>query len=71
MIVKFFQHDIRQGLVKYIGRYILAVLIGAIALWYGRSGRRVLLAVVWTEPVNMGIWVESISGTKPFFVYRR
>ena len=31
MIVKFFQHDIRQGLVKYIGRYILAVLISAIA----------------------------------------
>ena len=65
MIVKFFQHDIRQGLVKYIGRYILA------CLWYGRSGRRVLPAVVWTEPVNMGIWVESISGTKTFFVYRR
>ena len=48
MIVKFFQHDIRQGLVKYIGRYILAVLIGAIACgmvdqageyfqqWYGQ-----------------------------------
>lgn len=32
MVVKFFQHDIRQGLVKYIGRYILAVLIGAIAV---------------------------------------
>ena len=30
MIVKFFQHDIRQGLVKYIGRYILAVLIGCL-----------------------------------------
>ena len=49
MIVKFFQHDIRQGLVKYIGRYILAVLIGAIACgmgdqageyfqqWYGQN----------------------------------
>ena len=49
MIVKFFQHDIRQGLVKYIGRYILAVLISAIACgmldqageyfrqWYGQN----------------------------------
>ena len=70
MIVKFFQHDIRQGLVKYIGRYILAVLIGAIACgmvdqageyfqqWYG-------------QPVNMGIWFESVSGTESFCIYKR
>lgn len=31
MIIKFFQHDIRQGLEKHIGRYILAALIGAVA----------------------------------------
>ena len=69
MIVKFFQHDIRQGLVKYIGRYILAVLIGR--LWDGRSSWRVLPAVVWTEPVNMGIWFESVSGTESFCIYKR
>ena len=70
MIVKFFQHDIRQGLVKYIGRYILAVLIGAIACgMVDQAG--VLPAVVWTEPVNMGIWFESVSGTESFCIYKR
>ena len=66
MIVKFFQHDIRQGLVKYIGRYILAVLIGAIACgmvdqageyfqqWYGQ---------------NLSIWEYGLNlfqGQSPF-----
>ena len=66
MIVKFFQHDIRQGLVKYIGRMIPLVLVLILV-----RPRRYVFPVVWAGILLSIIWYIGVVFRYPVWRHGR